>query len=139
MGTGLGVWLFQYVPPSPPPYYRPPLLCITTHAVCVCVFADTIPLVLLRKELILDRPRTALPLFAPQSEKIINSELESKFFFPVVVRTSKLRLCSSVVKNGREKVFLMKKKVRICSSQSKFGLQWNTNTQNAKTKTLCHF
>ena len=50
----------------------------------LCVHADTIPLVLLCKELISVWPRAAQPLFAPQNERIINSETESDVvFFPM--------------------------------------------------------
>lgn len=59
--------------------------------------ADTIPLVLLCKELILVWPRAVQPLFAPQNERIINSETESNVFFPVLAR-----MCRFLVR-GRER------------------------------------
>lgn len=64
---------------------------------CTHVCADTIPLVLLCKELILVWPRAVQPLFAPQNERIINSETESNVFFPVLAR-----MCRFLVR-GRER------------------------------------
>lgn len=92
MGFGWGlVWSFDWAGrfrmcPSPSlsafPITKPHSAPECTHCcVCVHVCAVTIPLVLLCKELILVWPRAAQPLFAPQNERIINSETESSMVF----------------------------------------------------------
>jgi len=75
LGSGGEWWSSSSSSSKPHPSPSP----VNVHtAVC----ADTIPLVLLFKELILVWPRAAQPLFAPQNERIINSETESNVFFP---------------------------------------------------------
>lgn len=69
--------------PITKPHWGPSTSPVNVHTVvcCVHVCAVTIPLVLLCKELILVWPRAAQPLFAPQNERIINSETESNVGF----------------------------------------------------------
>lgn len=77
--------------------------------------ANTIPLVLLCKELILVWPRAAQPLFAPQNERIINSETEANVFFPVLARMCRVLVCRRERKE-REEVSLCSMSERVESA-----------------------